>query len=45
VYLSTGVLLLAESQLLLGVNPLLEHDLAVFAFADVHEAARQSAIT
>jgi hypothetical protein len=31
-----GGSLLAEGQLLFGVNPLLEHDLAVFAFADVH---------
>ena len=33
---SSDGLLLAQRQLLLGVNPLLEDDLAVFAFADVH---------
>ena len=33
-----GGLLLAEGQFLLGVNPLLEHNLAVFAFGNVHRA-------
>ena len=31
-----GGLLLAEGQFLFGINPLLEYDLAVFAFGNVH---------